>query len=589
MRSTRNPADRSLRAASYAAAFGAAAVLLNGMGCSATLPAPLAAIGTDESAPRRGGVLDIATLGEPRGFDPATASDELSAVVIRMVFDGLVDYDEKGRIVPVLAERWEAADDGLTYRFFLREGVRFHDGEELTADDVKRTVERALHPTTPGAWTSQFAALAGFEEYTEKNAPHLSGVVVEGRYVVAFRLARRDAVFLPSLALYPLRPVCRTAGERYSPAWAPCGTGPFRLPADGWKRGIRVDLARHDGYFVRDRPYLDGIRLHLAMSPITQRFRFLQGEIDFFRDLTGPDLARLRADARWKPFGDDEPDQQVTGEAMNVEVAPFDNVEVRRAVAAAIDREHYRLLKPGSLTAANQPIPPGVPGHDPALVGQRHDLTAALEHMRRAGYPFDPATGTGGYPREIEYLAYDEGLPRYSAQILQQELAKIGLRVRIKLVSYSAFIALSHRRGRTAILLAGQSADYPDASNFFDSLFASDSIGQEESQNTAFYRNAELDDLLKRAREELDPDARRRMYSDASRIVCDEAPWAFTHYYHYYSVRQPYLRGYRPHAVNVMYMANAWLDRAGVATAQRAAPLLRDALGSLLGARASAR
>ncbi len=565
------------------AAFAALAILFNGIACgTSTLPAPLGSAQTDDSAPRRGGTLQIATLGEPRGFDPATTADGVSDIVVSLVFDGLVGYDEKGQIVPVLAERWEIANGGKTYRFHLREGVRFHDGEELTADDVKRSVERALHPTTPSAWASHFASIAGFREYSEKKTSHLAGVTVEGRYVIAFELTQTDAVFLSLLALYPLRPVCRSGGDRYSTTWAPCGAGPFRLPPDGWRRGISVDLVRHDAYFRTGRPYLDGVRLQIAMSSLTQRFKFVQGEIDFYRDLTGPDLLRFKSDRRWAALGDDEIDRTMSGEAMNVEMAPFDNVEIRRAVAAAIDREHYRLMKPGALTRANQPIPPGTPGHDVSLAGQRYDYAAALEHMKRAGYPYDPATGVGGYPHEIDYITYAEGLPAFTAQVMQQELAKIGLRVRLKIVSYAAFVALSQKRKRSPFGYYSQSADYPDPSDFLDVLFSSESISEDDSQNTSFYRNAALDDLLKRAREELDADARTRMYREASQIVCDDAPWAFAYYYHYYSVRQPYLRGYRPHPVSVMYMANVWLDRAGAALTLRHAPIVRDALGSIV-------
>jgi len=580
MRSIRKRCEALVSIAAAGAAF---AILLNGIGCQSSLPAPIPSQATPEDAPRRGGTLRIASLGEPRGFDPATAADGLSATIVNLLFDGLVDYDDHNRIIPVLAERWEVTDAGRTYRFFLREGVRFHDGEELTADDVKRSVERALHPTTPSSWASQFAAIDGFERYTEKNEPHLDGVVVEGRYVVSFRLAHPDAAFLAFLALYPTRPVCRSGGDRVSPSWHPCGAGPFRLPPDGWRRGQSVDVVRHDAYFRPGMPYLDGVRLLLLVNPTTQRFKFLEGELDFFRDLSASDATRFRNDPRWKALGDDEVDRTVTGEAMNVEMPPFDNVEVRRAVAAAIDREHYRLLKPPAISVADQPIPPAVPGHDSAIRGQRYDYAAALDHMRRAGYPYDLATGTGGYPHVIEYLAYDAGFPVFSAQILQQELAKIGLRIEIKLLSFPAFIALTHKRKRVPFSLGSWDQDYPDASDFLDTLFSSETIAQEQSPNTSFYRNEELDSLLKRAREEQDEPARLRMYKTASQIVCDEAPWAFTHYYHYYSMKQAYLRGYRPHPVRVMYMASTWLDRAGVRTAQRAAPLFRDALGSIFG------
>ncbi len=114
-------------------------------------------------------------------------------------------------------------------------------------------------------------------------------------------------------------------------------------------------------------------------------------------------------DPRWRPYVAPERDTAIYGESMNTRLPPFDNVEIRRAVAAAIDREHYRMLKPAHITPVTQVIPPDVPGYDPTFVGQRYDYTAALEHMRRAGFAYDPATGQGGWPQPVEYLLYDQG------------------------------------------------------------------------------------------------------------------------------------------------------------------------------------
>ena len=121
--------------------------------------------------------------------------------------------------MPDLAEHWDVADEGRTYRFALRAGVTMHDGAELTADDVKRSAERALHPSTPDPNASYFANIAGYEAYAAGKAEHLAGVVVEGRYVVAFHLAKPDSTFPYLLAMHTLRPTCRSAGDRYSDTW----------------------------------------------------------------------------------------------------------------------------------------------------------------------------------------------------------------------------------------------------------------------------------------------------------------------------------------------------------------------------------
>lgn len=132
-------------------------------GCGGDLAAPIARGHAGDETPRRGGTLHLASFGDLRGgLDPSAISEGLSVPIVALVFDGLVAYNEAGNIVPGLAERWDIDEAGTTYRFVLRQGVRFHDGEELTADDVKRSVERALHPSTPNPSSSFYENLAGY-------------------------------------------------------------------------------------------------------------------------------------------------------------------------------------------------------------------------------------------------------------------------------------------------------------------------------------------------------------------------------------------------------------------------------------------
>ncbi len=545
-----------------ALALAAVAMLAAPLGCGNSLAAPIPAAHGDDEAPRRGGTLRLASIADIRGLDPAGPPDGLSLGPLHLLFAGLVDYDEHARVVPDLADHWEVADEGRTYRFFLRPNVTMQDGAELTADDVKRSVERALHPATPDPFASYFSNIAGDAAYAAGKAEHLEGVTVEGRYVVSFRLEKPDAAFLMLLAMHTTRPTCASAGARYVDTWLPCGAGPFRLPPGGWQRGTSLRLVRHEGYFRPGQPYLDAVEWTFNMPALAQRMRFERGEIDVVRDLTHADTMRYVADARWKPLGVAEADNTIYGEAMNTRVAPFDRVEIRRAVAAAIDRTHYTMIQPTRMTALSQALPRSLDDFDASFEGQRYDYAAALEHMRAAGFPYDPATGAGGWPDPIDYVTYDQGVPALTAQILQQDLAKIGLRLRIKLVSWAAFLALQQREGAAAMSTGNWQLDFPDPSSVFDSLFATSAIAPDGSQNTAFYSNPRLDALLERAHGEMDPARRREAYREANRIVCDDAPWAFTFGYHMFVVRQPYVRGLVPHPVWPLDVSRTWLDRA---------------------------
>jgi ABC-type transport system substrate-binding protein len=540
---------------------GAAALAALALACNAPIAGPIAGAHSGDEIPTRGGVLRLSSFGDMRGLDPAVTADALSGAAMEVLYAGLVDYDAQARLVPDLASRYEVGDDGHVYRFFLHEGVLFHDGTELTADDVKRSIERALHPTTPSPTATFYESIAGYEAFTAKRAEHLDGVVVEGKYVVSIRLKERDARFLPALGLYGLRPVCKSAGDRYVDTWVPCGAGPFKLAPGGWERGRNLTLVRHEGYFRPGKPYLDGVTWLLNANRTSEAYKFQDGDLDSVRDLSDGDVHRYLADARWSPFHTFEPPTNVSGEFMNTEMPPFDNVEVRRAVAAGIDREHYRMVKPVSMTPVSQAIPEGVPGYDPSFKGQVYDYAAALEHMKLAGYPYDPATRRGGWGPPIPYYAYVQSTNLMTAQVLQQELAKIGLRLEIRLVNYPTFLSLASRRKQAPMAAPGWQMDYPDPSDFFDLLFSSDGINDENATNYGFYRNPRLDEILAHARHELDPAVRMSLYGKANRIVCDDAPEAFTHSFKYFVVWQPYVHGFGSHAVWTSYSADAWLDR----------------------------
>jgi ABC-type transport system substrate-binding protein len=214
------------------------------------------------------------------------------------------------------------------------------------------------------------------------------------------------------------------------------------------------------------------------------------------------------------------------------------------------------------MTALGQAIPSAVPGFD-RVAGQTYDYRAALDHMRAAGYPFDPDTGRGGWPKPVDYLLYDQGVVLYTAQLLQQDLARIGIRLALKTVSWPAFLAMRTQRNRPGMAFASWQMDYPDPSTFFEPLFASSALAGESTYSTAFYSNPQLDALLDRAHGEGDSAARADLYRRADAIVCDEAPWAFTFGYHSFDVRQPYVRGFSPHPVWGRDVTNVWLDRGG--------------------------
>jgi ABC-type transport system substrate-binding protein len=548
------------------------------MGCSEPVIGPIAGAGSQ--TPTRGGELHLASFADIKTLDPALAADTLTGEMIELLFAGLVDFDDNGHVVPDLAERFERSDDGLVYRFFLREGLKFHDGSPITAKECARSIERALHPDTPSSFASFYDHLDGFEEFNvKKTADHIRGVVVEGERVLSLHLKEADAAFLSIFAMQALRPVCPSGGDKYEDTWQPCGAGPFKL--ESWDRGRSVRAVRFDGWWEPGKPYIDAIDYTYVMGLVTQRFKFEQGDLDIDREQLTSDTFKWQSDPRWKPLGGYDHIPSIGGEVMNVEMPPFDNVEVRRAVAAAIDREQFRMIKTSAIEPLTRVLVPVLGGDDPTFVGQKYDYPAALEHMKRAGFPYDPKTGEGGWPKPIVYPIYKQGLYENSAQVIQQQLAKIGIRIELKIVSYPTYLAITKRRGIIALSPGGWSQDFPDASDFFDPIFASSQINDEDTNNNAFYANPKLDDLLVRGRKELDPAVRKRIYDEADTIVCDEAPWAMEYQYKFYGVHQPYVKGLRWSAVWPNYVRDVWLDKPKKVASRPPSNALRWMLGLL--------
>jgi ABC-type transport system substrate-binding protein len=541
--------------------------------------------------PQRGGTMQMGTFVDIRNLDPAIAFDEAAHPITDLLFNRLVEYDRSSNIVPVLAEHFEVSSDGLRYSFKLREGVLFHDGAELTAADIKRSVERTLAPETPCPAPAFYASIAGFEAFHEgiKDAagnrvfaPHLDGVVVDGRYALHIDLSQTDATFLPVMTLAFMAPLCQSAGSKYAREWGnrACGTGPFRLAE--WQAAREITLVRHDGYFEPGVPYLDKVRWFLLMPSLTQRFKFEDGELDHVRELRLPDLIYYRTDPVWKRLGQWEAPKGTSGVFFNTQMAPFDNVEFRRAFVAAIDWSKIADAKPEQVVVATQMVPPAVPGYDPTFQGQRYDPAAALEHMKRAGYAFDPTTGKGGYPGVVRFVGAPTSIGiDLMAPMIREQVARIGIQMEIKQISWAGFLAETGKRNAVQLGYAGWNMDFPDPSDFFEPILATEAIQEEETQNAAFFSNPELDRLLKEAHSELDPVKRAAHYRRCEEIVRDDAPWAIGIGYRYFELVHPYVHNYVVDTTHTEDVSRVWLDQAQKKLAQRPGGVAHDGLAMI--------
>jgi ABC-type transport system substrate-binding protein len=512
------------------------------LGCAPDYQAPPPRFhGAGATSPHRGGTLRFSIVDDVRGLDPAFAFDEFSLTAEHLLYDTLVDFApalaaDPLAVVPDLAETWSVSSDGLVYTFTIRAGATFSDGEPVLAEDFQYSFSRLL---------STDVASPGAQFYSGISSTR----AVDDRHF-EIRLSAPDVSFLQRLAMVFVTPQKRTyvAGLGGRIGDRPLGTGPFVL--EEWKPGERMVFARNARYWNHDLPYLDRIVLELLVPPDVAALKFMAGELETVDRLRPDDYLRLARTAAWAPYIDHQPSMQVSGEGMNVTRKPFDDRRVRLAMNYAIDKRSAIVLSNGRAVPAHGILPPPMPGYDESLNDYPYDPALARQLLTQAGY-------RDGF--DVTYTTYLDPLVQTIAQSIQADLAQVGVRVHLSYVTSPAFYT-AVGRGELDFFPAGWTMDFPDPSDFLDTMFHSRSITPENSNNYGRYSNPALDTLLDRAR--IEPNARRRLalYREAERLIHDDAPWIF--HYHLVAVeaRQPYVMGYRPHPVWLRDYRRAWLD-----------------------------
>ena len=543
---------------------GAAAILLAGLLVAwivAHFPkAPLGPryIGAGHHTPQSGGTFIFAAGSNIHTLDPHFAYDTLSTAACRLIYDGLLDYDYEGNMIPSLAaELPEISDGGRVFRFKLRDGIKFHNGREITAEDVSWSLHRLLSESVGSPGYPFFKSIVGAQQYHAGEAERIQGIVVIDEKTIEIQLDEADQTFLNALAMPFAYPIAKEHVEKLEAEEGrdavgrhPVGAGPFKFSR--WERGVQVELERFEDYWApAARPdrmvFLENISTDVASA------RFRNGDLDILYRPSKVHRLFLRESEAWAPYLAEAPSASLFALGLNCELPPFDNVHIRRAVAFALDRSKLEKLDPGQVIAATQILPPMLAPYDPELpTKQRFDLARAKEEMRLAGFP-------DGLSEPITLWVRGESEVRV-AQLFQQDLKAIGIEIELKMVSFATYLKETGKPRVAQAAFTGWHQDFPDPSNFMDILFHSRSIHPENSENRSFYRNPKLDEILDRARPEIDREKRLALYAEANAILADEAPWAFLYYPVDMFAWQPYVKGFRPHPVWLNEYRNIWLD-----------------------------
>jgi len=504
------------------------------------------------SVPILGGIYHKALWQEPLTLDPAFYTDIYSSSVGLQIFDGLVQLEANLNVVPCIAKSWEASRDGLVWTFHLREGVKFHHGREVHADDFVYTFTRILDPLTasPRAWL--FERVQGAARFRAGEAERVEGLQALDAYTLQITLSQPYAPFIallgmPQAKVVPLEEVQRLGADF---GRRPVGAGPFRFV--NWMAGEAITLEAHEAYF-EGRPFLD--RLHYRMITNNQSIlaEFEKGALeDVDLTLTSPEGTPLSRDPRFRFVR--KPLLTTTFLWLNTSYGPLSQREVRQAINHAIDREAMiSTIRQNRHVQARGILPLGMPGYNPDLAEHAYDLSRARQLLAKAGYPEGkdlPALELWTSSNNTAILLEQEAIKR--------DLERLGIRVELlKAGNWEQYRTevLGKRPG--AMYRYTWHADFPDPDNFLFSLFHSQS-----HDNYANYSNLAVDHLLEQARSEGDYLKRIEVYRQAEARIMEDAPVVNLMYYAGEYLFQPYVQGIELNALGTRYipMKKIWLD-----------------------------
>jgi len=489
------------------------------------------------AAPVTGGELRL--LGrDPLTLDPACASDVDSANYIVEIFGGLVTIDREQQIVPDIAERWDISDDGTVYTFQLRRGVLFHkEDRQVTASDVKYSMERALDPDTQSTVAEVYLGdIVGAKEFIDGDADEVAGIEVVDNYTLRITIDAPKPYFLAKLT-YPTGFVVDRRQVDGSTCFSntnwqrrPNATGPFKLKE--WDLGQRIVLEPNSRYHL-GAASLGRVEYTLGGgSAITM---YENNEID----VTGVglnDIERVRDPA--EPLNQEfheAPRMDIWYIGFNVEKEPFDDPKVRQAFAHAVDKDKLiEVVLLDAVVEADGILPPGIPGFNEELQGLEFDPEKALQLLAESEYG-----GPEGLP-DIEIASSGRGasVGPVSEAILAMWEENLGVKISTRQTEFATFLS-DLRDGEYQMFELGWVADYPDPENFLKIQFYSGS-----GNNYSQYANPEVDRLLEEADTETDEARRMSLYQQAEQIIVNEVPWIPLFHDEFSVLIKPYVGGY---------------------------------------------
>ncbi len=456
-------------------------------------------------APEVPQILNINMRLAPTLLDPQQESAASGKMVLGNIFEKLVALDTNMEIVPELAKDWDISDDGLTYTFYLEDGVEFHDGTPLTADAVKFTFERLLDPDTGSVFVGDYSMIESVE--------------VVDDLTVELILEYAHAPFLRRLAMIEasiLNPVALEEWGEDSSSH-PVGTGPFVL--DDYVPDERLVLVRNENYW-RTPAKLEAVNFTFVAEEQARVSALLAGDTDFETIIPSSLLSMVEADPNI--VIERGPTLFPEWVGFNTQKAPFDDPLVRKAVSYALDMDTIlEGIFLGVGVRSTQPVAPGVYGYDDTIEPIPYDPNVARDALAEAGWEDTDGDGIvdkDGQPFSVEFKVMPLTEIERMAEAIQAYMADAGMEANIVVEDWGAFLA-DCAAGNMQMFVLGQENPMGDAGATLGTVFHSDGI---DVSNYTRYDNPDLDALIDAERRETDPDVRLGLLRDAINMIVDD-------------------------------------------------------------------
>jgi len=448
----------------------------------------------------RGGTLQITFRSPVLNLDPHIMTDEASYATAENTMDKLVEFEgNTGNILAALAHSWDISADGKEVTFHLWKGIKFHDGTELTANDVKFSFDRILAPETKASYYAYFKSIDRVEvvdDYTAKV------ILKEPNATILAVFAAPPSVILNKKRVEEL-------GGDLSSDTSGVGSGPFKFVE--WKVNDHLTMEANENYW-RGRPYLDEIIIREIPERTTRAVAVQTGEIDIGADIPYDMVEQMKGNKDLVTIDDRKLGAYYMG--FNCSKPPFkDNLALRRALSYGVDYDAVLAQFKGHLT---RPLGP----YGPSIWGYPEDVT---------GYYYDPAKAKqllidAGYPNGLDVTMHATDWNIDDGQICAASLAKIGVNVRIVHLDAASLDAACASGEETQLFMMAWGFDIPDPDNGLYTVFESTS-----PINWVHWKNERVDELVHKARTIFDQEERASLYKEAFKIIVDQAPMVWLH------------------------------------------------------------